>query len=77
MNTQVPTAPTQGILPILQNNFKVEQEKKDDAIGNANDNVVVQEVITNTKDKGFEYYHFTCSDMMSLNADETQKDKNV
>jgi len=59
------------------NNFKIEQEKKDEAIGDANDNVVVQENITNTKENGFEFYYFKCSDMMSLNADETQKDKRV
>jgi hypothetical protein len=59
------------------NHFKIEQDKKDDAIGDANDNIVVQENMTNTKEKGFEYYNFLSSDLLNFNLDETQKDKRI
>lgn len=59
------------------NNFKIEQGKKEDAIGNANDNIVVQENISTTKDKGFEYYNFKSSDLISFISDESQKDKRI
>jgi hypothetical protein len=59
------------------NNFKIAQEKQNDAIGNANDNLVVQENITNTQDKGFEYYYFKSSDLLNFNTDESQKDKRI
>ena len=59
------------------NNFLIEQEKKDDAIGDANDNLIVQENITTTKDKGFEFYYFKSADLVSFNSDESQKDKRI
>ena len=59
------------------NNFKIEQAGKDEAIGDANDNLIVQENITKTKDKGFEYYYFKSADLISLNTDESQKDKRI
>lgn len=54
-------------------NFKIEQGKKVNETGNANDNVIVLENITNTKEKGFEYYSFKSSDLVSFNTDESQK----
>ena len=59
------------------NNFKIEQEGKDETIGNANDNLIVQENFTNTIDKGFEYYHFKSSDLVAFNTDESQTDKRI
>lgn len=58
-------------------NFKIEQLGQDDAAGNANDNVVVQENITSTKDKNFEYYLFESSDLINFITDETLNDKRI
>ncbi len=59
------------------NNFIIKQEKESDAIGDANDNLVVQENITATQYKGFEYYYFKSSDLLNFNTDESQNDKRI
>ena len=58
--------------------FNISQEKKADEIGNANDNVIVQQNITKTKDRGFEFYQFSAKDLVKFNTDESQKnDKRI
>ncbi|MEP7170798.1 MAG: hypothetical protein ABI855_15625, partial [Bacteroidota bacterium] len=59
------------------NNFKIEQGKKDDAIGDANDNIVVQDLVVQTKEKGFEYYKFLSDDLVAFNTDASQSDKRI
>lgn len=59
-------------------NYRIEQEGKTPEIGNANDNSVVLENITGTKNKGFEYYRFASGDLITFNTDDNNKgDKRI
>lgn len=59
------------------NNYKIDQEKKDETIGDANDNLVAQNLVTNTFAKGFEYYEFESKDLVNFNTDNSLKDKRI
>lgn len=58
-------------------NFIIGQKMTDTSVGNANDNLILRDLITNTFSKGFEYYEFTFNDLNSFNTEESQKDKRI